>query len=105
LKRERSETSEVVVDIVHPAKQSSERSSARASPTQEHYQRAKLRELIAAEKMERRALMQAYRANDELLKQLRLSNQQLLKQVERLKHAREDSEGRLGRETRTTAVT
>lgn len=88
LKRERSETSEVW-DIVHPSKQSSERSSARASPTQEHYQCAKLRELIAAEKMERRALMQAYRANDELLKELRLSNQRLLEQVERLKHARE----------------
>ena len=90
MKRESSETSEIVQGLEHPANQSSDasaRDSARSSPMHEHSQLAKLRELIATERASRPDLMHAYCGNDEMLNELHASHELLMGQVGKLKRA------------------
>ena len=86
-KRSRSFLSEFIVQPLQPAKQRSAPSS-RSSPTAEQQRVQQLRELIAAEKAEREALLVQFRENQRTLARLQEVNASLLAEVARLKAQR-----------------
>ena len=86
-KRSRSFLSEFIVQPLQPAKQRSAPSS-RSSPTAEQQRVQQLRELIAAEKAEREALLVQFRENQSTLARLQEVNAFLLAEVARLKAQR-----------------
>merc|ERR1711988_566203 len=83
-KRPRSFTSELAAEPLHPSKQSlasvDSHGPARSSPTMVQARIMELRSLIATERKERQALLDAMEANSRLLQELQADNKELMRQ-------------------------